>query len=131
MRPSMGPSLRGAADAGAIGGGNSIRGSAEADLERICDRLEELTSLADVCPADVCSSGRVEVPSEIERSDGSGVSLPLPTLGRKGFAEAIITFDGAGAGDLSRSVASNMPSSLPSSGARPTYSTRTRASPWP
>jgi hypothetical protein len=40
-----------------------------------------------------------------------------------------ITFDGAGAGAPSRSVAISMVSSLPSIGARPTYSTRTRAMP--
>src|ERR1700737_2885247 len=123
MRPSVGTSLR-AAGAGALGGGNCIRASADADLDRICDRLGEVASLADVC-----SGKRVEGPSESERSDGSGVSLPLATLGRKGFAEATITFDGAGAGDPSRSVATSMASSLPSRGARPTYSTLTRASP--
>jgi hypothetical protein len=44
----MEPSLRGATDAEALAGGNSIRGSAEADLDRICDRLEEVASLANV-----------------------------------------------------------------------------------
>ena len=43
--------------------------------------------------------------------------------------EGAITFDGAGAGAPSRSVAISMVSSLPSIGARPTYSTRTRAMP--
>src|SRR5260370_41992836 len=99
MRPSMGASLRGAAGAGASEGGNSIRGSAEADLDRICDRLEEVTSVADFWLADVCSGDRVEAPSENRRSDGSWVSLPVPTLGRNGFAEAVSTFEGAGAGD--------------------------------
>ena len=51
-------------------------------------------------------------------------------FGRKGFAAATITFDGAGAGVLSRKVASSIWSSPPSRGARPTYSTRTRAVPW-
>ena len=44
-------------------------------------------------------------------------------------APAIMTFEGAGAGEPSRSVAINIVSSLPSSGAGPTNSTRTRASP--
>jgi hypothetical protein len=50
-------------------------------------------------------------------------------LEMNGFAAAIMTFEGAGAGEPSRNVAISMVSSLPSSGAGPTYSTRTRASP--
>src|SRR5882762_934763 len=125
MRPSMGPSLRAAADAGALGVAISIRGSAEADLDRICERSAELASLADA------PSERGDVASENGRSDGSGMSLLLLDFGRKGFADAIITFDGAGAEAPSRNVASSIASSLPSIGARPTYSTLTRARPWP
>ena len=103
----MDPSLREVAGAGAAAEiGTSVRGSAEADLTRIWERSADLAS------------------------DGSGMSLPL-LAGRKGLAAATITFDGAGAGYPSRKVASNMASSLPSIGARPTYSTRTRAKPWP
>ncbi len=46
-----------------------------------------------------------------------------------GFADATMIFEGAGAGDPVRKVAINRRSSLPSIGARPTYSTRTWASP--
>src|SRR5882724_8774521 len=41
-----------------------------------------------------------------------------------GFADAIITSDGAGAGLPSRKVASSSLGSAPCKGARPTYSTR-------
>src|SRR5712692_5923683 len=99
MKPSVEASLRGADDAGALGAGKSIRGSAEADLDRICDRSAEGTSLADlwltgIGLAEFCSSERAEELRENGRCGESGVLLSLPTLGRKGFAEAIITFDG-------------------------------------
>ena len=66
-----------------------------------------------------------------ERADADArrASLPSSRLEMKGFAAAIMTFEGAGAGEPSRSVAINIVSSLPSIGAAPTYSTRTRASP--
>ena len=91
--------------AAVVGGGNSSRGSADADLDRVCDRLVGMISPADFWPAnfwfaDVCSGERVEVSGENARPDGSGASWPLSILGRKGLAEAIITFDGAGAGTL-------------------------------
>ena len=89
----MGASLRGAAGERALGAGNSIRGSAEADLDRICDRLEEVLSLADFWLADVSSGERVETPDEIGSSDGSSTFLPLSAFGRKGFAEAIINLN--------------------------------------
>src|SRR5262249_26870938 len=62
-------------------------------------------------------------------ADATGASFPSSRCGMKGFAPGVMTFEGAGAGEPSRNVAINMLSSLPSSGARPTYSTRTRASP--
>jgi hypothetical protein len=62
-------------------------------------------------------------------ADATRASLPSSRLAMKGLAAAIMTFEGAGAGEPSRSVAINIVSSLPSSGAGPTYSTRTRASP--
>jgi hypothetical protein len=62
-------------------------------------------------------------------SIGNHSSFQSLTLGRKGLADATITFEGAGAGVPARSVASNIWSSLPSIGARPTNSTRTRALP--
>ena len=49
--------------------------------------------------------------------------------GTNGRAEATRTVDGDGAGSPVRSVAKSWRSSEPSSGARPTYSTRTRATP--
>ncbi len=51
--------------------------------------------------------------------------LRCAQLGREALADATITLEGAGAGVPARSVASNIWSSLPSIGARPTYSTRT------
>ena len=49
----------------------------------------------------------------------------------KGLAEATLTEEGDGAGAPVRSVAMSWRSSEPSSGARATYSTRTRATPLP
>src|SRR5438270_8932451 len=117
----MRPPLRHATDAGALGIAISMRGVAEADLERICNRSAELASVADAL------GEWSDVAIENGRSDGSGMSLFLLDSGRKGFADATMTFDGGGAGPLSRKVASSIASSLPSSGARPTYSTLTRA----
>ena len=61
---------------------------------------------------------------------GDRSSFPSLPLARKGLADATITFEGAGAGAPARSVASNIWSSLPSIGARPTNSTLTRAVPF-
>ena len=51
--------------------------------------------------------------------------------GTKGLAEATRTIEGDGAGIPVRKVAISWRSSEPSSGARPTYSTRTLATPLP
>src|SRR4029453_6683036 len=62
-------------------------------------------------------------------ADAGGASLPPSRLEMKGFAAAIMTFEGAGASEPSRIGAIKMVSSRPWIGAAPTYSTRTRASP--
>ena len=74
-------------------------------------------------PAAGLGRGAVE-PSANGRSTGNGVLVSR--AGRNGLADATMTCEGAGAGEPSRSVASSMRSSLPSIGARPTYSSRTR-----
>src|SRR5216684_6339556 len=56
--------------------------------------------------------------------------LRCAQLGREALADATITLEGAGAGVPARSVASNIWSSLPAIGARPTNSTPTRAVPF-
>src|SRR5436190_11801045 len=120
----MGASLRGAGANAVPDVAISMRGSAEADLDRSCGRLGELASAVAKRSGDL-----VETPSVEGRSAARAASLPFSACGRKGFAEAIITLEGAGAGDRSRSVASSIASSLPSIGARATYSTLTRATP--
>src|SRR5262245_56198543 len=99
---------------------SSTRRSAEADFEGRDERDDELGSVA--IAASILRPGARSSPADAE-----AVGLDSLPAGRNGLAEAIITLDGAGAGLPSRKVASNMASSLPSSGARPTYSTRTRA----
>src|SRR5262249_1148149 len=110
------------------GGAGSAWGSA-AEADRTSDlvfaRVGEGGS-----PWDFATRGDA-VLSVNERADGGGGGASLPSWGleMKGFAGAVMTFEGAGAAEPSRSVAINMVSSLPWSGAGPTYSTRTRASP--
>src|SRR5215468_7265501 len=130
MRSSVPASLR--IGAKAVGGGSGGAGSAwasaaEADCttDFVFARLAEAASFVDLATlVDALLSVN-------ERADAGASCAPLPSsrLAMKGFAAAIMTFEGAGAGEPSRSVAINIVSSLPSSGARPTYSTRTRASP--
>src|SRR3954466_3261251 len=57
----------------------------------------------------------------------ASVSRRFLDCGRNGLAAAIMTREGAGAGVPVRNVAISIASSLPSIGAFPTYSTRTRA----
>src|SRR5262245_5834008 len=135
MRSSAPASLR--IGAKAVGGVSSVgAGSAwawawawAAEADRTTDfvfaRLAEAASFADLA---TLVDALLSVNERVD-ADASGASLPSSRLAMKGFAAAIMTFEGAGAGEPSRSVAINMVSSLPSSGARPTYSTRTRASP--
>jgi len=72
----------------------------------------------------------------ISRNETQSVSRGQRSLGSRSFppapleAEATITFAGAGAGAPARSVASSIWSSLPPTGAGPTYSTRTWAVPF-
>src|SRR5256712_8396464 len=131
MRSSVPASLRigvkAAGEASCGGGGSGWGSTAEADRtsDLVFARLAE-----DVSPADLAT--RVDALLSVNEradADASGASLPSSRLAMKGFAAAIMTFDGAGAGEPSRNVAINMVSSLPASGAAPTYSTRTRASP--
>src|SRR5262252_8243570 len=73
-------------------------------------------------------------PSPYGRSGGTGtlrVAVYAASSGMKGFVDATRIRDGAGAGSPWRNVAINMLSSEPSSGAVPTYSTRTGATPLP
>src|SRR5262249_10336225 len=131
MRSSVPASLRIGAKAvggGSSGGAGSALASA-AEAGRPTDFF--FAPVAEAAPfVDLATL----VDSLVTVNDGaeagaSGAPLPSSRLAMKGFAAAIMTFEGAGAGEPSRSVAINIVSSLPSSGARPTYSTRTRASP--
>src|SRR5262249_53027525 len=94
-------------------------------LSGFAPRFEGLDKLA-AAAADGGSGAAASADANV-RSDGDGASRSR--LATKGLAEATMTFDGAGAGPPSRRVANSMRSSLPSIGARPTYSTRTRARP--
>src|SRR5262245_21147688 len=142
MSSSVPASLRIGAKAagGASSGGVTSGWGSAAEADRTSDLvfagLAEGVSPADLSPADLSPADlatRVDallsVNERADADDAGGASLPSSRLEMKGFAAAIMTFEGAGAGEPSRSVAINMVSSLPSSGARPTYSTRTRASP--
>src|SRR5215813_1135634 len=135
MRSSAPASLRiGAKAAGGASSGVTSGWGSAAEAERTSDlvfaRLAEGVSPADLSPADLATlvDALLSV-NERADADATRASLPSSRLAMKGFAAAIMTFEGAGAGEPSRSVAINIVSSLPSSGAGPTYSTRTRASP--
>src|SRR6201982_899328 len=121
----MGAKAAGGASCG--GGGSDWGSTAEADRtsDLVFARLAE-----GISPVDLATLVDALL-SVNERADAGATraSLPSSRLAMKGFAEAIMTFEGAGAGEPSRSVAINIVSSLPSSGAGPAYSTRTRASP--
>src|SRR5215203_6797144 len=109
--------------AGAVDGEDRSSVSGILTAERTCGRL-------------VGDGPRVSGRSE---ADNFFVSAPVSKAtasrefrgGRNGLAEATMTREGAGAGVPVRRVAISMPSSLPSIGARATYSTRTRARPRP
>src|SRR5262249_2584593 len=132
MRSSAPASLRiGAKAAGGASAGGVASGwgsAAEADRKR---DLGFAGLAGGVPPADLATrvGGLLSVNEREDADDAGGASLPSSRLEMKGFAAAIMTFEGAGAGEPSRSVAINIVSSLPSIGAGPTYSTRTRASP--
>src|SRR5262245_19344172 len=131
MRSSVPASVRSEAKAG---GGGSSGGAASgwcsaAEGDRTSDLVFAVLAEG-VSPADLGT--RVDALLSVNEradADAGGASLPPSRLEMKGFAAAIMTFEGAGAGEPSRSVAINMVSSLPCIGAGPTYSTRTRASP--
>src|SRR5215831_1171532 len=131
MRSSAPASLRiGAKAAGGASSGRAASGwGSAAEADRTSDLV--FAGLTEgVSPADLAT--RVDALLSVNEradADAAGASLPPSRLEMKGFAAAIMTFEGAGAGEPSRSVAINMVSSLPWSGAGPTYSTRTRASP--
>src|SRR5215470_20454522 len=132
MRSSAPASLRiGAKAAGGASSGGAASGwGSAAEADRTSDLV--FAGLAEgVSPADLATriDALLSVNERADADDAGGASLPSSRLEMKGFAAAIMTFEGAGAGEPSRSVAINMVSSLPSSGACPTYSTRTRASP--
>src|SRR5258708_5938222 len=113
-----------AAGAGSGAGVGSV-GDSAAEADRTSDFVfEGLVEAASL--VDATTRGDV-LASVNERADGA--FLPSSRLAMKGFAEATMTFEGAGAGEPSRSVAISISSSLPWSGAGPTYSTLTRASP--
>ena len=103
----------------------SIRGCDPEMLRGFAARFGAADELAAAAADD--GSGTASSADANVRSDRDGASSRRPA--RKGLAEASITFEGAGAGPPSRKVANSMRSSLPSIGARPTYSTRTRARP--
>src|SRR5262245_15165513 len=132
MRSSVPASLRIGAKAASGGVASGWGSAAEADRtsDLVFAGLAEGVSPADLSPADLAT--RVDALLSVNEradADAGGASLPSSRLEMKGFAAAIMTFEGAGAAEPSRSVAINMVSSLPWSGAGPTYSTRTRASP--
>src|SRR5215813_6564164 len=136
MRSSAPASLRiGAKAAGGASSGVTSGWGSAAEADRTSDLvfagLAEGVSPADLSPADLATrvDALLSVNERADADDASGASLPPSRLEMKGFAAAIMTLEGAGAGEPSRSVAINIVSSLPSIGARPTYSTRTRASP--
>src|SRR5262249_37992376 len=109
------------------GGGSGWGSTAEAERPRdlVFARVAEggsPTDLATLVDALLSVNERAD-------ADATRASLPPSSFAMRGFASAIMAFEGAGAGEPSRSVAINIVSSLPSSGAGPTYSTRTRASP--
>src|SRR5262249_1820520 len=109
------------------GAGSALASAGEADrtTDFVFARLAQAASFVDFATL-------VDALLSVKESPDAGArcaSLPSSELAMKGFSAAIMTFEGAGAGEPSRSVAINIVSSLPSSGARPTYSTRTRASP--
>src|SRR5262245_63547693 len=117
MRSSAPASLR--IGAKAVGGVSSVgAGSAwawawAAEADRTTDfvfaRLAEAASFADLA---TLVDALLSVNERVD-ADASGASLPSSRLAMKGFAAAIMTFEGAGAGEPSRSVAINMVSSLP------------------
>src|ERR1700745_569162 len=121
----MGAKAAGGASCG--GGGSDWGSTAEADRtsDLVFARLAE-----GISPADLATlvDALLSV-NERADADATRASLPSSRLAMKGFAAAIMTFEGAGAAEPSRSVAINIVSSLPSSAAGPTNSTRTRASP--
>src|SRR5262245_31904491 len=132
MRSSAPASLRIGAKAagGASAGGVASGWGSAAEADRTSDLV--FAGLAEgVSPADLATrvDALLSVNERADADDAGGASLPPSRLEMKGFAAAIMTFEGAGAGEPSRSVAINMVSSLPWIGAGPTYSTRTRASP--
>src|SRR5215471_6799283 len=131
MRSSAPASLRiGAKAAGGASSGGAASGwGSAAEADRKSDLV--FAGLAEgVSPADLATRDDALLSvNERADADAGGASLPSSRLEMKGFAAAIMTFEGAGAGEPSRSVAINMVSSLPWIGAGPTYSTRTRASP--
>src|SRR5262245_19961147 len=132
MRSSAPASLRIGAKAagGASAGGVASGWGSAAEADRTSDLV--FAGLAEgVSPADLATrvDALLSVNERADADDAGGASLPSSRLEMKGFAAAIMTFEGAGAGEPSRSVAINIVSSLPSIGAGPTYSTRTRASP--
>ena len=112
------------AAAGGSGGGSGSAGDSAAEADRTSDFAFDPLA-ATLSPAD--PAGRVDALVSVNvRADRP---LSSSRLEMNGFAAAIMTFEGAGAAEPSRNVAISMVSSLPSSGAGPTYSTRTRASP--
>src|SRR5262249_42935649 len=132
MRSSAPASLRIGAKAagGASAGGVASGWGSAAEADRTSDLV--FAGLAEgVSPADLATrvDALLSVNERADADDAGGASLPSSRLEMKGFAAAIMTFEGAGAGEPSRSVAINIVSSLPSIVAGPTYSTRTRASP--
>src|SRR5215467_1390886 len=132
MRSSAPASLRigakaaGGASAGGVGSGWGSAAEADRTSDLVFAGLAEGVSAADLATR---VDALLSVNERADADDAGGASLPSSRLEMKGFAAAIMTFEGAGAGEPSRSVAINMVSSLPSIGAGPTYSTRTRASP--
>src|SRR5437588_9647786 len=132
MNPAASPRT-GAKEAGAaspeLGAADWIGRDRSGDLA-----IDRASANADFAIAG-CAAGVVAVlPTENGRSGGSGGAPPIsrapPPAGSSGFADASLTVEGAGAGLPSRNVAISNASSVPSSGARPTYSTRTRAKPF-
>src|SRR5262249_14373878 len=124
MRSSAPASLRiGAKAVGGVSSGGARAGWARGSgagggrhAQFVFARLAEAASFADLA---TLVDALLSVNERVD-ADATGASLPSSRLAMKGFAAAIMTFEGAGAGEPSRNVAINMLSSLPSSGARPT-----------
>src|SRR5215468_2445997 len=127
----IGAKAAGGASSGGVASGWGSAAEADRTSDLVFAGLAEGVSPADLSPADLATrvDALLSVNERADADDAGGASLPSSRLEMKGFAAAIMTFEGAGAGEPSRSVAINMVSSLPSIGAGPTYSTRTRASP--